>query len=255
MGGVFMANVLTALSAGMQSVVAALYPPKCALCSEPTEADFGLCPACWRDTRFVEGAICDACGVGLAGEAIGGERHYCDDCLAHARPWLRGRAAYAYAGGGRKLVIALKSGDRTEIARVVAPLMARAARPLLRPETVIVPIPLHWSRRMRRRYNQAALLALALGRQTERQVCPDALVRTRRTPPLDFPDRNERFALLEDAIAANPVRAGEIRQRPVLLVDDVMTSGATFGAATRACYAAGASEVCILALARAAKDA
>ncbi len=236
-------------------MVAAIYPPQCALCGEPTEADFGLCPACWRETRFVEGAICDACGVELVGEATGGERLYCDDCLMHERPWARGRSAFAYAGGGRKLVLALKSGDRTEIARVVAPLMARAARPLLRPETVIVPIPLHWSRRVGRRYNQAALLALALGKQTGRPVCTDALVRTRRTRPLDFPDREERFSVLEGAIAANQARAGDLRRRPVLLVDDVMTSGATFSAATRACYAAGASEVCILALARAAKDA
>lgn len=239
----------------MQSIVASVYPPQCGLCGAPAEADFGLCPACWRETGFVEGAICDACGVGLAGDARDGERLYCDECMAHERPWSRGRAALAYAGGGRKLVLALKSADRPEIARVAAPLLARAAKPLVRHETLIVPIPLHWSRRLHRRYNQAALLALGLGRLTGGQVCPDALVRTRRTRPLDFPDRAERFALLDGAIAANPTRVGALARRPILLVDDVMTSGATFAAATRACYAAGASEVCILALARAAKDA
>lgn len=250
-----MANVLKALTAGMQSVVAALYPPQCALCREPTEANFGLCAACWRETRFVDGALCDSCGVGLTGEAAGGERVSCDDCLTHERPWSRGRAALAYAGGARKLVPALKSGDRTEIARVFAPLLARAGRPLLRSDTLIVPIPLHRSRRMGRRYNQSALLALALSRQSGIPVCPDALVRTRRTRPLDFPDHEARFALLDGAIVANAARAGALKRRPILLVDDLMTSGATFSAATRACYAAGASEVCILALARAAKDA
>ena len=250
-----MSKVLTALASGLQSIVATVYPPQCALCGEPSETDFGLCPACWRETQTIEGATCDACGVGLVGESSGGELLYCDDCLARERPWAKGRSALVYSGGGRKLVLALKSGDRTEIARVVAPLMARTARPLLRPDTLIVPVPLHWSRRLRRRYNQSALLALALGGQCGRQVCPDGLIRVRRTRPLDFPDPEERFALLDGAIVANPGRKAEMGRRHILLVDDVMTSGATFSAATRACYEAGAREVCILALARAAKYA
>ena len=161
----------------------------------------------------------------MNGEAAGGERLYCDDCLTNERPWSRGRAALAYAGGSRKLVLALKTGDRSEIARVVAPLLARAGKPLIRPDTLIVPIPLHWSRRMGRRYNQAALLVLALGRQSGTPVCPDALGRTR---PLDFPDDEARLALLDGAIAANVACAGTLKRRPILLVDDVMTSGATF---------------------------
>ena len=119
---------------------------------------------------------------------------------------------------------------------------------------VIVPVPVHRWRLLTRRYNQAALLAHALGRETGLTVLPDALIRTRPTGTQDGKGREARFDNLSGAIRAHPVRGNALSGRNVLLLDDVMTSGATFAACADAAHAAGASSICVLALARVAKD-
>lgn len=229
-----------------------VYPPRCIHCGRQVESDFGLCGPCWRDTPFITGLACDLCGVPLPGETTGVAEH-CDDCLTVARPWSMGRAAMLYSDNGRRLVLALKHGDRQEIVRPAAMWMARAAAPLLTEDTLLVPVPLHWTRMLRRRFNQSALLARAMGRELGRPDCPDLLLRKARTRPLEGLGFQARFETLAGAIAANPARANEAAGRRVLLVDDVMTSGATLAAAAEACLAAGAKDVRILVLARVAK--
>jgi len=218
------------------------------------DSDFGLCGPCWRDTPFISGLVCDACGVPLPGEA-GGQAEFCDECLTHAWPWSRGRAALLYHENGRRLVLALKHGDRHDVIRPAAKWLARAAAPLLQPDTLLAPVPLHWTRMLRRRYNQSALLVQALARETGQPHCLDLLQRRKRTQTLKGLDRAARHAMLSDAIRVNPARRALIVDRPVLIVDDVMTSGATLSAAAQAAFAAGAQDVCILTLARVAKDA
>ena len=218
------------------------------------DSDFALCGACWRDTHFVGGTICDGCGVPLPGEPGNGDL-YCDDCMSTARPWGKGRAALVYKDTARKMVLALKHGDRPEIARGAAFWMKTAGRDVLRPGMLIVPVPLHRTRLLKRRYNQSALLAQALARETGIEWCPDALLRLKATASLDGLGKDQRFAMMQNSIIAHPKRRHLIRGRMVLLIDDVMTSGATFAAATEACNLAGASEVFVLALARVAKDA
>ena len=109
-------------------------------------------------------------------------------------------------------------------------------------------------RLLKRRYNQSALLAQALAKVTGHDCCPDLLWRIRRTPTQDGRTVSERTANLDGAIAVHPAHAKRLRDRPVLIVDDVMTSGATFAACTQACMQAGAADVCVLALARVAKE-
>lgn len=237
----------------LQSVIRAIYPAQCVACGAHTEAEFGLCGPCWRETQFIGGLVCDTCGTSLPGEDRG-ETVQCDDCMTIARPWNRGRAALVYAGIGRRLVLGLKHGDRTDLARPLAAWMARVARPLLHENTVLVPVPLHWMRLTRRRYNQAALLVHELGRVLDRSVCTDALLRPKKTKPLEGHSRDARFAALSDAIVSNPKRLTMIRGKSVLLVDDVMTSGATLAASTEALRAAGVDDVSIVTLARVVKN-
>lgn len=231
-----------------------LYPPRCLGCGELVESDFGLCGRCWRDTPFIGGTVCDSCGVPLPGQSDG-ERLDCDDCMQTPRPWARGAAVLFYEDLARKLVLGLKHGDRQDIARSAAHWMVRLAAPLIRPETLVVPVPLHWSRLLRRRYNQSALLSQALAQEMGLDHCPDALVRLRRTDSLDHKSPEARAELLDGAIGPHPRHGQKLADRPVLLIDDVMTSGATLSACTRACQDAGANEVSVLVLARAAKRA
>ncbi|WP_353390895.1 ComF family protein [Ruegeria sp. HU-ET01832] len=230
-----------------------IYPPRCMGCGELTESDFGLCGPCWRDTPFIGGVVCESCGMPLPGVADG-HRIECDDCMKTPRPWQDGRSALLYDGKARGLILALKHGDRPELARPAARWMAQAGRDLFRDDMLLAPVPLHWSRLLKRRYNQSALLAQHLGRHTGLEVCPDLLIRCIKTPVLDGKTAAQRAETLENAIAPHPKRLNRMHGRDVLLVDDVMTSGATLAACARVCLASGASHIFVLTLARVAKD-
>lgn len=237
----------------LQAAVQLIYPSQCLSCDALVTSDFGLCPSCWRDTPFITGLVCDCCGAPLPGDNAD-EAVQCDDCLAIARPWSRGRAAMLYRDNARRMVMALKHGDRLDLAKPAAGWLARAAQPLLQPDTLITPVPVHWLRLIRRRYNQAALLSAALGRLVGLPHCPDLLIRSRNTRSQEGRDRSARFLNVEDAFRLNPRRDWQMQGRPVLLVDDVMTSGATLGACADALLAAGAARVDVVVMCRVAKE-
>lgn len=238
----------------MQAALHVLYPPQCISCGELVTSDFGLCGDCWRETPFIAGLVCDRCGVPLPG-GDANEIAVCDDCMTVARPWGQGRSALVYRDNGRSLVLALKHGDRMDLARPAAGWLLQAAGPVIRPGMLVVPVPLHWFRLLRRKYNQAALLSKALAGLSGLDHCPDALVRRRTTGTQEGRTRDGRFANMADAFRVPKSRATLVEDREILLVDDVMTSGATFAAATEALFAAGARSVDVVSLARVAKDA
>lgn len=232
------------------ALVRVVYPPRCLCCEEHVESEFALCGPCWRDTPFIEGLVCDACGAPLPGQEDEGLRPHCDDCLRHPPPWTRGRAALLYDGAARQMVLQLKHADRLDLARPLGDWLLRAGRAIIEPGMIVAPVPLHWTRLLRRRSNQSALIAARMASGAGLVHVPDLLQRLRRTPSQEGRGRAARFANLDGAIRAHPRRIAAARGRHVLLVDDVMTSGATLSAACRALTGAGVAQVSVLVLAR-----
>jgi predicted amidophosphoribosyltransferase len=169
------------------------------------------------------------------------------------RPWARGRAAMIYRGNARGIVLALKHGDRMDLARPASAWLARAGQAVILPDMLVAPVPLHWLRLFKRRYNQAALLSAGLSKLARLDHCPDLFQRKIATGPQSG-GRDARFANMSATMRVHPRWMDLIVGRDILVVDDVMTSGATFAAVAEVALAAGAKSVTTLALARVVKD-
>jgi predicted amidophosphoribosyltransferase len=245
-------GVPVALGAAGRAVLDLLLPPLCLTCDRPVDGVGRFCPDCFRRTAFVTEPLCVACGEPFRAAREGGAAPVCAACSLRPPPWQRARGALRYDGQTQRIVLALKYADRTELAAPLAALMARAGAALLAAAELIAPVPLHRRRLFARRYNQAALLALALGRIGGRPVVPDLLARPRHTRPLGHLGAAARAVAMEGAVVVRPHRAARVAGRRVLLVDDVMTSGSTARACTEALLGAGAAAVDVLVAARVA---
>lgn len=230
-------------------VLDVLLPPHCPTCDQPVSALGQLCPACFRVTTFIGTPCCDACGLPLSA-APPGSPVLCNACTEQRPAWGKGRAALLYDDQARRLLLPFKYADRPELARTLAPMLARAGAALLARADLIVPVPLHRRRLLARRYNQAAVLARALARLTGTPALLDALQRIRPTVPLGALSPARRQAALAGAICVHPARLQRLADARVVLVDDVLTTGATAEACTRALLGAGVGGVDVLAVAR-----
>lgn len=234
-------------------VLDALLPPRCLGCGVVVEDPGALCVACWDKIGFIAAPHCARCGLPFElapVESMHAPALECASCMAHEPRFDRARAAMRYDEGARGLVLRFKHADATHAAPGYARWMARAGAELLADCDLIAPVPLHRWRLLWRRYNQSALLALALGRIADRPVVPDLLVRRRHTPSQGRLDRARRHANVARAFALRPAYAASIKGKRVLLVDDVMTTGATLDACARALRQAGAASVWALTFAR-----
>ncbi|MGV2979599.1 ComF family protein [Camelimonas sp. ID_303_24] len=234
-----------ALLAGLRRAgLDALYPPICLHCSQAVSAPHALCPACWRGLGFITRPCCERLGAPFAADP--GAATVSPAAIADPPPWGRARAAVRYEGVARDLVHAMKFGDRSDIAHLLGRMMAAAGGELLAEADLVTPTPLHRTRLWSRRFNQAAALAAAVSRHGGPPAAPDLLRRVRRTAPQVGLTRTARASNLRGAFAAAPGAGAVVAGRRVLLVDDVMTSGATAAAATRALLKAGAAQVDVL---------
>lgn len=229
-------------------VLDAMLPPRCLACGAIVEAAHALCASCWPRVRFVTEPLCACCGTPFEFEVA--DDSVCAACAGASRAWARARAAIAYDDGSRAFILAFKNGDRTYAARTFAPWMAAAGRCLLTEADLLAPVPLHWTRLFARKYNQAALLAQAVGRLAGSAVAVDLLRRTKRTRKLGTSGPRERAETVRAAFEVAERRRREVVGRRVLLIDDVFTTGSTAAACARTLIRAGAVAVDVLTLAR-----
>ncbi len=229
-----------------------LLPPGCACCDSPVASPGQLCGPCFQAMRFIAEPLCQRCGLPFASQAEAGRLRLCTACAESPPPWARARAALLYDGAAKGLILPFKHAGREENAAALALHMHRAGAALLAGADLLVPVPLHRRRLLHRRYNQAALLAHALARRARVACLPDALVRTRATGRLGERSAAERDRLMRGAIAVRPGRLARIAGARVVLIDDVLTSGATAGACAQALLDAGACSIDVLVASRVA---
>jgi ComF family protein len=226
-----------------------VYPPSCIACGAAIAGTEALCAACWRQMPFLSKPVCDRYGTPLPvefGDVRKGGASLSPAAITDPPVFGRARAVARYDGVARDLVHRLKYGDRTELAPVMGQWMAREGAEILDGATLLLPVPLHFFRLWRRKFNQASLLAEAISKHTGIPVAHETLRRVRATRPQVGLTRAERAANLEKAFAIHEPGRFSITGRRVIIVDDVMTTASTGNAAARTLLKAGAASVDLL---------
>lgn len=236
------------LRAGLDLVVGVVYPPSCIACHAAVGEAQALCAGCWSGIGFIERPYCERLGTPFAVDL--GAGLLSPAAIAEPPVFERARAVCRFEGTARELVHKLKYGDRLEIALTLGRMMTQAGRELLAEADIIVPVPLHRTRLWTRRYNQAAALGCVIARLSGVALEMTALGRARRTRPQIGLTRAQRADNLQGAFKVAPGDRPRVEGRRILLIDDVLTTGATVNAVARALLRAGATRVDVLTFAR-----
>lgn len=218
--------------------------------SREATAAAGLTPDAWSRIQFLEAPVCDGCGAAF--EYDGGDfaQTRCAACIAQPYAFQRARAACVYDDHSRGLILRYKHGDQQQFAPLFARWIGRAAADLVQDADAVVPVPLHPWRLLSRRFNQAAEIARPLAQAARRDYLPDALSRTSHTGSQGGKSRRGRRLNVKKAFAATEAGSRRIRGRRILLIDDVLTTGATAEACAHALIDAGARAVDLAVIAR-----
>jgi ComF family protein len=243
---------LTQMRGGMRTVLRAALdlalPPLCPSCREPLGLGAGVCAACWSKLSLIEPPYCARLGIPFAYDP--GPGLLSMEAIANPPAYDRARAAVRYDDTARALVLSFKYSDRLDLAPMMGRWMARAGRELLSDADALLPVPLHWRRLWARRFNQSAALAGAISKLRGVPVMHEALRRVRATPQQVGLSKNERADNVQGAFRVPPEEKASVAGRRLILIDDVLTSGATADTCARALLRAGAAHVDVLVFAR-----
>ena len=246
-------RLLAGSRAAARGAVDMIWPPTCIHCRAAIQDAHGLCPACWRGLSLIERPYCERLGTPFAVDH--GGPMLSPEAIANPPAFDHARAVALYDDTARALVTKLKFSDRADLALTMGRMMAAAGRDLLDQADAIVPVPLHRLRFWQRRYNQAALLAAAVAKASGVPHHDLWLARIRRTPPQVGLSKAQRAANLTGAFRVPQAHAAALAGRRIVLIDDVLTTGATVSAAARALRRAGAARIDVLTFAHAVKTA
>ena len=226
------------------------FPPSCLACRKAVAVTDALCAACWGAIRFVERPFCERLGTPFSLD-LGAEGLVCPEAIANPPVYARCRCVCHFDDGpARQLVHRLKYGDRLELTEAMGAWMARAGDEILTGADLLVPVPLHGRRLARRRFNQSAVLARAVSARCGVPVDVESLARDKATPPQVGLTRTQRALNVQGAFRVPPEHRPPVEGRAIVLIDDVLTSGATINAASRALLRGGARRVDVLVFAR-----
>jgi ComF family protein len=242
------AQMRGALAASFRLALDVALPPLCPACREPLGDGVGLCATCWSKLAMIEPPYCARLGIPFTYDP--GPGLLSMEAIANPPAYERARAAVRYDDVARALVHAYKYGDRLDLARLMAGWMARAGRELLDDADGLVPVPLHWRRLWARRFNQSATLAAEISSLGKVPVAHGALKRVRATVQQVGLSKSERADNVQGAFRVPADMKAEIAGRRLVLIDDVLTSGATVDTCARALLRAGAAHVDVLVFAR-----
>ncbi len=229
-------------------IVDAVLPPRCVASGEIVDAQGMIAPQIWRELSFINDPACACCGFPFPFAADPGS--FCAACLGERPVYASARAALVYDDASRGMILKFKHADQTHAVHAFVPWLRRAGADMLARADALVPVPLHRFRLLRRRYNQAALLAQALAKSCRLPCLPETLRRTRATPSQGHLGYKERQKNVKNAFTVTPRYAGFVKDKTLILIDDVYTTGATAKECAEVLLDAGAREVHILAVAR-----
>jgi len=225
-----------------------LLPPRCTLCGVTVARAPALCGSCWEGLTFIDGPVCYRTGAPLPYDL--GPQTVSLGAMMYPPAYDAARAAVSYDAAARDLIRKLKFSNRPELAALLVPWMVRAGRPILKDADYLVPVPLHWSRLLARRYNQSAELARRLALLAGVPMRVDLLKRVKRTRQQVGLTRPMRRKNLQGAFAVPQNRKVSVIDKHMVLVDDVLTTGATVEACAKVLRRAGAAKVSVLTAAR-----
>jgi len=240
-------NVHRVLANAWQKSVNLVLPPQCLSCRARL-ADLGFCASCWCELGFIEAPLCDRLGIPFDYDP--GPGIVSAAALARPPSYARARAVVRYDGVARKLVHRFKYKDGLDAVPLLGAMMKRSGRELIESSDIVVPVPLYRTRMWQRRYNQAAVLALEIARQSKLAYEPQLLDRVRKTKTQVGLTATQRRHNVSGAFGINESAFERVCGKRVLLVDDVITTGATIEACSKALLSGGAEVVNVLAFAR-----
>lgn len=218
-------NLLRLLKSGFYKIADLILPPKCLSCTASVSNIYSFCPNCWNKLKFITEPMCLICGHPFSVKIE--KQDICLHCLQEKPKFNQAKAAVKFDGLACDLIYHLKYHDKTEYAPILANLMAQAGKNLIDKAHIITAVPIHINKLRLRKYNQSLMLAKYIAKKFHKPLCPDLLIRTQNSMSQSGLTRDQRLANVHDAFAVNPKRQNLVKDKNILIIDDVITTGAT----------------------------
>ena len=229
-------------------IINTLFPITCYGCGKYID-NFGLCSDCWKKINWIGEPVCAICGKPFEFQ----KNSKCMDCARKKPSFDKAVSVFEYNEQSKNIVLRFKNADSTFLGKELALMMSRAGRSLIENSDIVVPVPISFPRRFKRRYNQTEILARYIGKSGKKDYEPRVLAKNKNIRPQEGLNHKQRQENVKNAFYVNEKFRSSIDHKKVLLIDDVLTTGATVNECAKVLKNAGAKKVFVLTLARALK--